>query len=43
MLNRTIVFHLDFVEDLKCEIELSAQEVEVPGWNKNMYRVVPLT
>lgn len=31
MINKMIVFQLDFVEDLMCEIELSAQEVEVPG------------
>lgn len=30
MINKTIVFQLDFVEDLQCEIELSAQEVGVP-------------
>lgn len=43
MINKTIVFQLDFVDDLKCEIKLSAREVEVPGWNKNIYPCVPLT
>lgn len=37
MINKMIVFQMDFVEDLKCEIELSAREVGVPGWNKNIY------
>lgn len=27
MINKMIVFQMDFVEDLKCEIELSAREV----------------
>lgn len=31
MINKMIVFQFDFVDDLKCEIELSAQEVGVPG------------
>lgn len=37
MINKMIVFQMDFVEDLKCDIELSAQEVGVSGWNKNIY------
>lgn len=31
MINKMIVFQMDFVEDLKCEIELSTREVGVPG------------
>lgn len=31
MINKMIVFQLDFVDDLKCEIELSAREAGVPG------------
>lgn len=42
MINKMIVFQMDFVEDLKCEIKLSAWEVEVPDRNKNIYPGVPL-
>lgn len=40
MINKVIAFQLDFADDLKCEIELSAEDVGVPDFNKKIRTLV---